>query len=185
MTHTVPKTSTRTSTGRLLAHGAVLGVIASLAMAMYAMVAAWEKGVGFFTPLHHIASLWASQSPMMSSMESAMAGDAFTITVGTALLGAVIHMATGAAYGVLFVLVVSRLRFGAVLLAVVGVLYGLLVFAVSAFVGLPLAAAIFDSGDQISSMAEMAGWGTFLGEHLLFGLVLGLLVAFHSRTHRG
>lgn len=189
MTHTDHQSSTaagRTgSMGRLLAHGAAAGVLASLAMAMYAMVAAWEKGVGFFTPLHHIASLWASQTPMMGSMEAAAGGDDFAITAGTALLGAAIHLATGAAYGVVFALLVSRLRLGLLLLAGVGLLYGLAVFAVSAFVGLPLAAAIFDSGDQISSMAEMAGWGTFLGEHLLFGLVLGLLVGFRSRTRRG
>jgi hypothetical protein len=50
------------------------------------------------------------------------------------------------------------------------------VFAVSAWIGLPIAAALFDS-DAIRNMAEMAGWGTFVIEHLLFGLVLGVLDA--------
>lgn len=102
-------------------------------------------------------------------------GDAFTFLAGPAALGAAIHMMTGAAYGAVFGLLVGRLRAGLATYAVVGVVYGFAVFAVSAFVGLPLAASIFDSGAQITDMAEMAGWGTFVTEHLLFGLVLGVL----------
>lgn len=55
--------------------------------------------------------------------------------------------------------------------------YGFLVFVVSADLTLPLGAAVFNSGDPIKNMAEMAGWGTFIVEHLLYGLVLGLLAA--------
>ena len=47
---------------------------------------------------------------------------------------------------------------------------------ISSFVGLPLAAAIFNSGDQITNMAELVGYGTFLVEHLIFGLFLGLIL---------
>lgn len=53
-----------------------------------------------------------------------------------------------------------------------------------AFVGLPAAAAIFDSGDQIADMAEMVGYGTFVVEHLIFGLVLGLGLAWRGRGAR-
>jgi len=53
--------------------------------------------------------------------------------------------------------------------------YGFLVFIVSAYIGLPLAAALFDSGAPIKNMAEMAGWGTFIIEHLMCGIVLGIL----------
>ncbi len=71
-------------------------------------------------------------------------------------------------------------------MALVGLVYGALVFVVSAFVGLPLAASIFGVDDlaegpmagmnSIADMAEMAGW-VFFSEHLLFGLVTGLLIA--------
>mgnify|MGYP005812320525 CR=1 FL=1 len=44
-------------------------------------------------------------------------------------------------------------------------------------VALPLAAKIVGSGDQITHMAATVGYGTFLAEHLLFGLALGLLLA--------
>ncbi len=175
----------RNSVGGALVVGAVAGVLASLVMAMYAMGAAWVDGTGFFTPLHHIASLWASPDPMMTSMQEAMAGNDFQISAGTAVLGTLIHLMTGAAYGAGFGLLVSRLAVGRGLLVALGTGYGGLVFVVSAFVGLPLAAAIFDAGDPISNMAEMAGWGTFVVEHLLFGLVLGLLVAARSRREVG
>jgi hypothetical protein len=168
--------STRTaSLSRAVILGAGTGVIASVVMAMYAMVAAWEKGTGFFTPLYHIASLWASQDSMMASMKDAMAGSDFHFVFGTAVLGAIIHMMTGAMYGAIFGIVASRLRLGFAALAGIGLVYGFLVFVVSAYIGLPLAAAIFDSGDPIKNMAEMAGWGTFIIEHLLFGLTLGVL----------
>lgn len=162
---------------RAIVLGAVAGVVASLVMAMYAMIAAWEAGTGFFTPLYHIASLVAAPDAMMSSMEAAGAGDDFRFVLGTGLLGAVIHMMTGAGYGALFGLAVSWLQPRTLVMAGLGLVYGAIVFAVSAFVALPVAAAVFDAGDPIRNMAEMAGWGTFFVEHLLFGLVLGLLVA--------
>jgi len=170
-------TSTR-SLGRAVVIGAVAGVIASLVMAMYAMGAAWAKDTGFFTPLYHIASLVTDDSDMMKSMTAdKMDGDAFTFLFGPAILGAMIHMMTGAMYGAIFGLAVSKLRLGSALLAGIGIVYGAVVFAVSSWIGLPLAAALFDSGDPIKNMAEMAGWGTFVIEHLIFGLVLGLLAA--------
>lgn len=106
------QTTRRAGAGRALAAGAVAGVLASIVMGMYAMVAAWVDGTGFFTPLHHIASLWAAPDAMMASMEAAMAGNDFNITVGTAVLGALIHMMTGAMYGAVFGLIVSRLHLG-------------------------------------------------------------------------
>ena len=56
-----------------------------------------------------------------------------------------------------------------------GVLYGLAVFVVSAVVGLPVAAKITNSGSAISDMASMVGGATFPIEHMMFGLVLGVL----------
>lgn len=171
--------STGTTTlSRAVLIGAGAGVIASVAMAMYAMLAAYAKDTGFFTPLYHIASLLTDDAGMMTSMMTAQQdSDAFTFLVGPALVGAVIHLMTGAMYGVVFGLVASRLRLGTAALTGIGVAYGFLVFAFSAFIGLPVAAAVFDAGDPIANMAEMAGWGTFLVEHLLYGLVLGLLAA--------
>jgi hypothetical protein len=182
MSTTEVRATTPTSLARGAIYGAGAGVIASIAMGMYAMVASYLKDTGFFTPLHHIASLFAEPTAMMESMEAAqMEGDAFVITAGVALLGAVIHMMTGAMYGAVLGLAVARLRLGIGVLAGLGVVYGALVFVMSAFIGLPLAAAVLDAGDPIADMASMAGWWTFFLEHLLFGLVAAVLVVVGLR----
>jgi hypothetical protein len=59
--------------------------------------------------------------------------------------------------------------------------------------GTPPAAAIFTSGDKITNMARLVGYGTFLVEHLIFGpypglaLVKGVKRALttHPLPHRG
>lgn len=184
-THTTHTTTTRASLMRVAVAAAVAGVIASLVMAAYAMVAALTyQDSGFFTPLHHIASVFTSPEHMMTSMESAMAGARFEIVAGPALLGAVIHMMTGALYGAAFGLLAGLARLHGAVLVLAATVWGLLVFVFSAFVGLPAAAAIFDSGDQIADMAEMVGYGTFVVEHLIFGLVLGLVLAMRGRGAR-
>jgi hypothetical protein len=167
--------------GRAIAVGAGAGVIASLVMAMYAMIAGGAAGTGFLTPLYHIASLWAAPTTMEASMEAAMGGDAFYWAFGPAVLGAVIHMMTGAMYGALFGLIVARLRLGVAALTAAGLVWGIVVFVLSAFVALPVAAALFGSGDPIRNMAEMAGWATFFVEHVIYGIVLGLLVGLARR----
>jgi len=169
-------TASPASMSRAVLVGAGSGVIASVVMAIYAMISSWAKDTGFFTPLYHIASLWASPDSMMASMKGAMAGSAFHFVFGTAVLGAVIHLVTGAAYGAIFGLITSRLHLGLAAFAGIGIVYGFLVFLFSAYIGLPAAAAIFGSGDPIRNMASMAGWGTFIIEHLLYGLTLGVLV---------
>ena len=174
-------TASTVSLGRGVLVGAVAGILASLVMAMYAMIAGWAKGAGFFTPLYHIASLWASPKAMMASMEDGMAGNPFHFEFGPALLGVAIHMMTAATYGAVFGLIVARLRLGTAALAGAGLAWGAAVFALSTFIALPIAAALFGSGDQIANMAEMAGWGTFIIEHLLYGLILGLFVALDRR----
>jgi hypothetical protein len=185
-THLTQSSSTRTSLGRAVVIGAGAGTLASLAMAMYAMLAAWEKDTGFFTPLFHIASLFISDQSMMASMQgAAMGGSAFHFELGPALLGAMIHMMTGAMYGAMFAVLVARLALGRGLLLAAGLVYGAMVFAVSSWIGLPIAAAVFGSGDQITHMAELAGWGTFVVEHLVFGLVLAALVTRPSARTRG
>lgn len=192
-TTTESTTAPRTALVRGAAYGAGAGVVASIAMGMYAMVASYLKDTGFFTPLHHIATLFAEPTAMMESMMAAMeSGDNFVITGGVAFLGLVIHMMTGAMYGAILGVVVAKLRLGAGILALVGLVYGALVFVASAFVGLPLAASIFGVDDlgegpmagmnSIADMAEMAGWGVFFTEHLVFGLVAGLLIAAGLRN---
>lgn len=165
--------------------GALTGLAASVVMAGYAMIAsATYQHHGFFTPLYHIASLFVAPTDLMSSMAHAMTGDTYYVSSGTALLGAALHMMTGAMYGAAFGAIVAMLRFNRGLLPLAGALWGALVFVISTYVGLPLAAAIFNSGDQITHMARMVGYGTFLLEHVLFGLALGLLLTIRRTASR-
>lgn len=75
---------------------------------MYAMVAsATYQHHGFFTPLYHIASTFIAPTQLMTSMQHAMMGSTFYFA-GPAVLGAAIHMMTGAMYGVVFALAVPQ-----------------------------------------------------------------------------
>jgi len=174
-------TSERTSPAPLLIRGAVYGMVAGMAMAMFAMVASVTyQHHGFFTPLYHISALLESPDAMMTSVSQAMAGHHFWFTAGPALLGLMIHMVTGAAYGMVFVLITQRLHRSLVIPA--GMAYGLAVFVISSFIGLPIAAKVTASGPVITNMAKMVGWSTFAVEHLMFGTVLGLLTFALGRT---
>ncbi|NMM23922.1 MAG: hypothetical protein HHJ11_10555 [Phycicoccus sp.] len=147
-------------------------------MAAFAMMAAATyQSSGFFTPLYHIASTFISPSTLMTSMQQAMDGNTFYFAFGPAVLGAMIHMMIGAMYGAIFATAAALLRWRGPALIAAGAVWGAVVFVISSFIALPMAAAVFSSGDQISQMASKVGYGTFLTEHVLFGLALGALLA--------
>lgn len=164
-------------TARTISRTALAGIIASVAMGMVAMLAAATyQDTGFFTPLYHIASLVVAPDSMMDSMMAASAGTTFTFVAGPALVGLMIHMMVGAAYGAVFGLILTRLpepataaRIGA------GMAFGVAVFAASAFVLLPMMSVVANDADAIKNMADMVGYPTFLLEHVVFGMVLGAL----------
>lgn len=179
--------------GKSIGLGAVAGVVASVAMGVYAMVAKLVQDEGFFTPVHQIATIFVSPRAFEDSFASAQAGEGpWEISLGAVLIGLAIHMMVGAVYGAAFGALVPVLKLvGSALLTVAGVVWGLVVLVVSAFVGLPVAAAVFGvddvgggmfAGDNpIADMPELVGWGTFTIEHMVFGLVLGLLYAVSDR----
>lgn len=165
------------------ARGAVGGMIAGAAMAMVAMVASVTyQHHGFFTPLFHISALLGSPDAMMTSVAKAMAGQRFWFSFGPALLGMVIHMMTGAMFGVAYAFVALRIPKSLTLVS--GMVYGVVVFAVAAFVGLPIAGKVTDTGSVISDMPKMVGWATFVFEHLVFGMTLALVLAFAATPRR-
>ena len=165
----------------VVARGAIGGMIAGMAMAIFAMVASVTyQHHGFFTPLFHISALFGSPKSMMISVHEAMAGHRFWFAAGPAFVGLLIHMLTGAAYGIAFAVVARRLHRRALVPA--GMVFGLGTFFVSSFVGLRIAATITGAGTTISDMAKMVGWPTFALEHLMFGLVLGALALGRSRA---
>jgi hypothetical protein len=138
--------------------GALLGVVAAVVMGMFAMIAsATYHDTGFFTPLHHIASALIGPNAMTRSMEAGMAGDTFAISVGPALLGLGLHLATGAFWGAIFGLIVSTGWLRGVAGLIAGIVYGLAVMVVMAFLALPVIAAVFGGGEPISDMRHLLG----------------------------
>lgn len=172
-------TNKKSSLPPSLVRGAVWGVVAAMAMAMFAMITSVSyQHHGFFTPLFHISALVGSPKSMMTSVAEAMAGNRFWFAAGPAVVGLMIHMITGAAYGMGFDLLARRIPRTSLL--PVGVAYGVGVFVVSSFIALPLAAAVTGSGVTISDMASMVGWATFAIEHMMFGVVLGAIALRRS-----
>jgi len=169
-----------TSVKRGVTVGVVGGVVGSIAMAMYAMIISAEKHTGFFTPLYHIASTFISPNAMMTSMGAAMHGNAAYFTIAPAIVGAIVHMMTGAISGAIFGALATRLASTRIVTVVAGMAFGLFVLVVNSFVGLPIAARLFGGGQPIANMAKIVGWGHFTIEHLIFGLVLGLIVSTKS-----
>lgn len=66
-----------------LARGAAAGLVASVVMGMYVMIASLYNDTGFFTPLYHIASSIGSTTAMMNSMQAAGSGDSIVFDGAT------------------------------------------------------------------------------------------------------
>jgi len=181
---TTARIETKPGLGRTAIVGAIAGVIASLVMAMFAMIAAATyQHTGFFTPLYHIASLFIDPSTMMTSMQQGMSGSNFYFAFGPAVVGAIVHMMTGAMYGIGFAVIARFAKLRGLNLIIAGMVYGAIIFAVSAWIGLPLAATIFSSGEPIANMASMVGYGTFLVEHIMFGVAAAVVLLPFTRAH--
>ncbi len=174
----------RSELGYAIRTGALWGVIGAAVMAIYAMIAGLTYlNSGFFTPLYHIASSVIEPKAMMTSMQKATEGQtAFHFTLGPAAVGVMIHLTTGAAYGIVFALVARSLRLSGGTAIIAGALYGGAVLLFSSFVGLPIAAALFDGGNPIADMPRMIGWTTFTIEHMIFGVILGIGWLITTRT---
>jgi hypothetical protein len=162
----------------LVLAGVGVGILGAAVMAIFAMVAsATYHGTGFFTPMYHIAASILSPEAMMASAAEAQAGNAFYFVPIPGLVGLLLHMSVGAVFGAIFPLVGRVLGVHGRAWVGLGIVYGIAVLLVMSFVGLPVAAALFGGGDPIANMPAMAGWWTFGIEHVLFGLVLGLVFA--------
>ncbi len=147
---------------RLLMLGALVGMVAGAMMAMYAMIAsATFLGQGFFTPLYGIASPLLGPGAMMQSMKQG-----FYFAAGPAMLGLIIHMLWSALFGMLFALLASFLRLRGIMALMGGLVYGLVALVIMSFVVLPIVGA--------GTMPGTIGWPSFVIEHVIFGMVLGL-----------
>lgn len=165
--------------GGTIGVGVLAGVVASILMGIFAMVAAATyQDTGFFTPLYHIASPLIDGDPMMASMGAAAEGDLFTLDAGPALLGLAVHMTVGAVWGIVFFALARLLHVrGAIAFLAGGIAFGLAVMLFMSWVTLPITADVVGGGQPIEDMPTIVGWGTFSAEHALFGFVLGAWAA--------
>ncbi len=164
------------STSFAIQIGVTSGIVGSLAMAMYAMVISYAvKDSGFFTPLYHIASSITSPTAMMDSISSAMTGSDFYFAGGSAIVGALVHMMTGTIAGIIFVLIARSTSIRGLSAVIAGAMFGILLMAINGLIGLPIMSYLFGGGEPISDMASIVGWGHFTIQHLLYGMMLGLV----------
>ncbi len=157
-----------------LERGVFAGMVASVALGLFAMVAsATYQGRGFFTPMYHAAFIIDGQT-MGVAIGKASAGEPFYFTRETFIFGLVVHVMVGGALGALFALVARKLHLHGPRALAAGLAYGLAVMVLMSLVVLPQAATLFAAGRPISRMGEEVGWPTFVAEFAVFGLVLGL-----------
>jgi uncharacterized membrane protein YagU involved in acid resistance len=159
---------------RIFERGVFAGMVAAVALGLFAMVAsATYQGRGFFTPMYHAAFIIDEQT-MGTSIAKAASGEPFYFFREAFYFGMIVHVMMGAALGVPFALAAKRLRLRSTRAIAGGLVYGIAAMVFMSLVVLPQAAALFAAGQPISRMADEIGWPTFVAQFAVFGFVLGL-----------
>lgn len=139
--------------------GVIAGLVAVLVLGLIMCVGEAMMGRGFWRPMQLIGAFFL--------------GDEWTTqTVLAAILGVAVHLAIGAAWGVLFAAFVRRVP-DLSMLAMFGILFGAAVFAIMTFAVLPWASPLFTQGIHL---------GRYFIAHLVFGLLLGVTLPSAARV---
>ena len=136
------------------------GLIGGLVFAMWAMV------VGLFT-----STLWAPPQGIAQSIGIGSPGHNFQLV--PLLVGLMGHMMNSILIGVIFIAIARALRLQGPGAVVAGIFYGVIVYAAMYWV---LLRGIF-SGTSGSFLSANPEW-SWIAAHLMFGAVLGALVAY-------
>lgn len=150
----------RESGGRIAARWILPGLIAGIVFAMWAMM------VGLFT-----STLWAPPQGIAQSLGIGSPGHSFQLI--PFLVGMMGHMMNSVVIGVVFLLLARAVHLRGIGAVVGGMVYGVAVYAVMYWVLLRGLLAS-TSGSFLSANPE---W-SWVAAHLMFGVVLGALVAF-------
>lgn len=158
---------------RVLERGIFAGLVASTAMALFAMAAsATYQGRGFFTPMYHAAFI-IDEDTMGVAIAKAATGEPFYFFRETFIFGIITHVILGGVLGIVFAALAKWLRPHGPWAVGAGLGYGLAVMAVMSVLVLPGAASLFQTGEPISRMGAEVGWPTFIAQFAVFGLTLG------------
>ena len=164
-----------------LERGVFAGMVAGVALGLFAMVASFTyQGRGFFTPMYHAAFIIDGQT-MGVAIGKAGSGEPFYFVRETFLFGMIVHVMVGGALGALFAVVARKLHLHGLPALAGGLVYGLAAMVLMSLVVLPQAATLFAAGQPISRMGDEIGWPTFVAEFAIFGLVLGLWLYFRPQ----
>jgi hypothetical protein len=148
------------SGGRVAACWLLPGLIAGLVFAMWAMV------VGLFT-----SNLWAPPQGIAQSVGIGVPGHAFQLVPFVAgLMG---HMMNSVILGIIFIAIVRALHLRGVTSVIGGMVYGLVVYGAMYWV---LLRGLLAS-TSASFLSANPEW-SWVAAHLMFGVVLGALVAY-------
>lgn len=152
---------------RWLVPGALLGMAAGVAFALFETLAAWGMGDGFWMPLRMIGAIVLGEEALEAS---------YSLT-GAAVTGAVVHMALSALFGAglgLVVGLVHGLRTSRGVLVVAASLYGLALWLVNFYVIAPVAFEWFQDADPVVQ---------FVAHTFVFGTLLGAMLAVRVPAH--
>src|SRR2546428_11077727 len=146
--------------GRVAARWILPGLIAGLVFAMWAMV------VGLFT-----SNLWAPPQGIAQSVGIGARGHAFQLVpFGIGLMG---HMMNSVIIGIIFVAIARALHLRGVATVIGGMVYGLIVYG--AMYWFLLRGLLASTSSSFLSANPEWSW---IAAHLMFGVVLGVLVAY-------
>lgn len=148
-----------------LARGIVGGVVGGVLMALWSMMAMWQTGVGFWTPLNLVAHTAFASVPL----------DA-TFSPPALVIASLVHFAMAIMFGVVFAALMTpaprrmSTRPGSVLS---GIAYGIVVWLVMQFL-------VWSAADAVAASAFVP-WIFGVG-HLIYGLTVGFVVGRVQRT---
>lgn len=146
--------------GRVAARWILPGLIAGIVFAMWAMM------VGIFT-----SNLWAAPQGIAQSVGIGAQGHDFQLI--PFLVGMMGHMMNSVILGIVFILIARAVHLRGVGSVIGGMVYGVVVYAAMYWV---LLRGLLAS-TSASFLSANPGW-SWVAAHLMFGLVLGALVAY-------
>jgi len=137
----------------LVVTGAIVGLIAGIVMAMWAMIVAAVMGAGLLAPPQMIAE------PLFGPFHMG------TFNAGAFVVGLMIHMMVSIVFGIIFAAIWQGIARGGIAAIIAGMMYGLIIWVVMSYVVAPVA------GSHIAQQMPVWAW---IVAHLMFGVVLGL-----------